>query len=71
MSEHKFENDENMYIDSPLRTWSAVIEAADYFVGVDSVGQHIARIFDKPGSVILGSTFAENITYSEHFNIVE
>jgi len=71
MSEHKFENDENMYIDCPLRTWSAVIEAADYFVGVDSVGQHMARIFDKPGSVILGSTFAENITYSEHFNIVE
>ena len=31
----------------------------------------MANIFNKPGTVILGSTFAENITYSEHFNIVE
>ena len=57
MSEHKFENDENMYIDSPLRTWSAVIEAADYFVGEHiqdsssnhpfSVGDFIAIVDDS------------------------
>jgi ADP-heptose:LPS heptosyltransferase len=51
--------------------WSAVIEGCDYFIGVDSVGQHIARAFNKPGTVILGSTFAKNITYPDWFNIVE
>ena len=71
MTEIKFENDKNMYVDADLRHWSGIIEAADYFVGVDSCGQHMAYAFDKPGSVILGSTFAENITYPNHFNIVE
>jgi hypothetical protein len=54
-----------------LRGWSAVIEACDYFIGCDSVGQHMARAFDKPGTVILGSTHAENITYPDFFNIIE
>jgi len=71
MTEIKFDNDENMYVDADLRHWSGIIEAADYFVGVDSCGQHMAYSFDKPGSVIIGSTFAENISYPEHFNIVE
>ena len=71
MTEIKFDNDENMYVDADLRHWSGIIEAADYFVGVDSCGQHMAYSFDKPGSVILGSTFAENITYPKHFKIVE
>ena len=42
-----------------------------YFIGCDSLGQHMARAFDKPGTVILGSTYAENITYSDWFNIIE
>ena len=71
MTENKFDNDGNMYVDADLRHWAGIIEAADYFVGVDSCGQHMAYAFDKPGSVILGSTFAENITYPKHFNIVE
>lgn len=54
-----------------LRGYMAVIEAADYFVGVDSVGQHMARAFDKPGTVIIGSTFAINTTYPDFFNIYE
>lgn len=54
-----------------LRTWSAIIEASDYFVGVDSVGQHMARSLNKPGTVIVGSTFAINTTYPDYFNIVE
>ncbi len=71
-TEHRFENDGNVYVQAPnLRVWAAIVEAADYFLGIDSVGQHMANIFNKPGTVILGSTFAENITYSEHFNIVE
>jgi hypothetical protein len=55
----------------PLRVWAAVIESADYFIGCDSVGQHLAYTFDKPGTIVCGSTFPVNITYPEHFNIVE
>ena len=49
-----------------LRAWAAIIESSDYFIGCDSLGQHMARAFDKPGSVIMGSTYAENVqkTYS-------
>lgn len=54
-----------------LRGWSSVIEASDYFIGCDSVGQYMARAFDKPGTVILGSTYAINITYPDFFNIIE
>jgi hypothetical protein len=43
----------------------------DYFIGVDSVGQHFAKACEKPGTVILGATFAENISYSKHFQIFE
>ena len=55
----------------PLRVWAAVIEASDYFIGCDSVGQHIAYAFNKPGTVICGSTFPINTSYPEHFNIIE
>ena len=71
MTENRFDNDDNLYVDTNLRHWSGIIEAADYFVGVDSCGQHMAYAFNKPGSVILGSTFAENISYPLHFNILE
>ena len=54
-----------------LRGWAAVIEASDYFIGCDSVGQHMARSFDKPGTIILGSTFAINTTYLDHFQVIE
>lgn len=50
---------------------AAIIEASDYFIGCDSLGQHMARAFDIPGTVILGSTFAENITYADYFQIIE
>ena len=54
-----------------LKQWAGIIAAADYFVGCDSVGQHIAYAFDKPASIITGSTFAENISYpdNEKFDI--
>ena len=57
--------------EADLRMWSAFIDAADYFIGCDSAGQHIARAFNKPGTVIIGSTFPVNTTYPNHFNIVE
>ena len=54
-----------------LRMWSALIEASDYFIGCDSVGQHVARAFNKPDTVIIGSTYAINTTYPDFFNIFE
>lgn len=54
-----------------LRQWSAMIAEADYFVGVDSVGQHIARAVGTPGSVIFGSTYPINTSYPDYFNIID
>ena len=54
-----------------LRKWASIIEHADYFIGCDSVGQHLAYSMKKPGSVILGSTFAVNVSYPNYFNIIE
>tara|TARA_R100001443_G_scaffold66596_1_gene75619 strand:- start:709 stop:1656 length:948 start_codon:yes stop_codon:yes gene_type:complete len=54
-----------------IRAWAAIIEASDYFIGCDSMGQHMARAFNIPGTVILGSTYAENITYTDYFQIIE
>lgn len=57
--------------ESDLRMWVAFIDAADYFIGCDSVGQHMARALNKPGTVIIGSTFAINTSYPNYFNIIE
>jgi len=54
-----------------IRDWAALIDAADYFVGVDSVGQHMARSAGKPGTVIYGSTFPANTSYPDYFQIWE
>lgn len=66
---HQFSNDE--YAFNPpggdLRMYMSLIHECDYFVGCDSLGQHIARSFDKPGLVIMGSTFEKNVSYPDHF----
>ena len=54
-----------------LRMWSALIDYSDYFVGVDSVGQHMARATNTPGTVIFGSTFPINTSYPDYFQIIE
>lgn len=48
-----------------LRHWAALIKHADYFLGCDSVGQHLAYSMNIPATVITGSTFPINITYPE------
>lgn len=48
-----------------LLQWTGIINAADYFLGCDSVAQHIAHALKKPGTVVIGSTFPENISYPE------
>lgn len=54
-----------------IRMWAALINYCDYFIGVDSSGQHIARATNTPGTVFFGSTFPINTSYPDWFNIVE
>ena len=51
----------------------SIINASDHFLGCDSMGQHIARAFDKTATVVLGSTYPENITYPDYkdFDIID
>jgi len=73
-AEKNFWMPEDTYTMKPeadLRMWTAFIDAADYFIGCDSAGQHMARAMNKPGTVVIGSTFAVNTTYPSYFNIVE
>lgn len=73
-AENDFHLKDDTYTAKPqldLRTWAALIECCDYFVGCDSVGQHMARAFNKPGTVIMGSTYAINVTYPDWFQILE
>lgn len=49
---------------------SSFIEQCDYFVGVCSVGQHIAKAFKKPGTIFMGGTHERSFSYPEHFQIV-
>jgi ADP-heptose:LPS heptosyltransferase len=46
-----------------LRTWAAIISKADHFMGCDSVGQHLAYSFNRTATIVLGSTFEENVSY--------
>jgi hypothetical protein len=56
-----------------MRMWSSIINAADHFLGCDSMGQHIAKAFGKTATVVLGSTYPENISYpnSKDFDIID
>lgn len=56
-----------------LRQWAGVIFNADYFLGCDSVGQHLAYSLDKPATVVVGSTFAVNVSYPnyEKFDVLD
>ena len=54
-----------------LRQWAALIAESDYFIGCDSVGQHMARAVGTPGTVIFGSTFPINTSYPNYFQILD
>lgn len=56
-----------------LTDWGGVINASDYFLGCDSVGQHIAHALNKPATVVIGSTYPENISYPDNksFTIID
>lgn len=56
--------------DPTLRDWAAIIEAADYFIGCDSCGQHMCKVFNKKASVMIAGTHKTNTTYDD-FHIIE
>ena len=56
--------------DPQMREWMAIIEAADYFIGCDSCGQHMRRAFNKPASVMVAGTHKVNTSY-DNFHIIE
>lgn len=53
-----------------LRTMMGLIKYCDYFIGIDSVGQYMARAFNKSGTVLMGATNEINFSYPDYFNIV-
>ena len=57
--------------DPDLRTWAAIIKEADYFVGCDSCGQHIAKAVGTPASVVVAGTHEVNVSYPDTFHIIK
>lgn len=56
-----------------LREWAAIINSSNYFLGCDSVGQHLAYSFGVPATVVLGSTFDVNVSYPtcDYFDVLD
>lgn len=56
-----------------LKVWSGIIDAADHFLGCDSLGQHIAKALNKTATIITGSTYPINISYPDdpNFDIID
>lgn len=52
-----------------LRQWASVIDAADHFVGIDSVGQHMAVATKTTSTVIIGSTYPINTSYPDNSKV--
>lgn len=53
-----------------FRVLPGFMQQADYFIGCDSVGQHIARAFNKPGAIIMGATNEVNYSWPDHFKVL-
>lgn len=77
MSSFKIPTDANLNIVYPegmdLLGWLGIINASDYFLGCDSVGQHMAHTLGKPATVVIGATCPENITYpsNDKFTVID
>jgi hypothetical protein len=57
--------------DPSLRIWAAIIQEADYFIGCDSCGQHMAKAVGTPASVVVAGTHEVAISYPETFHIIK
>ena len=68
------EDNKVVYVPQPdlhMRDWMGVIAQVDYFVGCDTVGQHIARATGTKGCVIMGGTDAVNMSYPDYFRVIQ
>ncbi len=54
-----------------MRTWISIIKQADYFIGCDSCGQHIAKGVGTDASVFIAGTHEVNISYPDDFHIIK
>lgn len=54
-----------------MRAWISIIATANYFIGCDSLGQHISYNVGTPSSVMLGSTYGINISYPKTHQIIQ
>ena len=59
--------------DAGMLQWMGIVNASDYFLGCDSMGQHYAHALGKPATVVIGSTFPQNISYPDNpdFTIID
>lgn len=62
-AENEYENMNTL----TYRDCAAVIAQSDYFIGVDSCGQHIAHATQTSGTTFFGGTSVKNYGYSEWF----
>ena len=68
------EDNKVVYVPQPdlhMRDWMGVIAQVDYFVGCDTVGQHIARATGTQGCVIMGGTDPVNMSYPDYFRVIQ
>ena len=68
-SKHKVKEAVASPMGADLRHWAGIIANADYFLGCDSSGQHMVHALDKKATVVIGSTFAVNVSYPTDENI--
>lgn len=52
-----------------IRDWMGIINSSDYFLGCDSVGQHISNALSIPSTVVFGSTYPINVSYPNNSKI--
>jgi hypothetical protein len=61
----------NIQPDPSLRVWAGIIGEADYFIGCDSCGQHMAKAVGVPSSVVIAGTHEVNMSYPDTFHIIK
>ena len=68
-SDSKLKDEVAMPESANFRMWAAIIKYADYFLGCDSLGQHLAYAMDRSAVVVTGSTFPINVSYPDESSI--
>jgi len=51
------------------RNIMSIISECDFFIGIDSLGHHIAKSFRKRGLILMGGTLEENFNCSKYFKV--